>query len=113
MSSRPCGFVAARTPYAPLTMAAKKSKAAKAGMAVGLAARGYDWAKKVDWPAVWLRAQWLTHHTKRLYNNLSEEERKEFMNLVVPTKGHKIVPKEDRGRVQELVAKAFTGSTRK
>ena len=78
-------------------------------MAVGLAARGYDFAKRVDWPAVWMRAQWLRHHSKRLYNNLSEEERKEFLALVVPTKDHKIVPKADRGRVQELVAKAFTG----
>jgi hypothetical protein len=88
----------------------KTSKAGKAGMAVGLAARTYSFARKVDWPAVWLRAQWLTHHTKRLYNNLSEAERKEFMNLVVPTKDHRIVPKEDRGRVQELVKKAFTGN---
>jgi len=94
-------------------MAGKKSKAAKAGTAAGLAARGIDFAKRVDWPAVWLRAQWLTHHTKRLYNNLSEAERKEFMQLVVPTKDHKVIPRTDRGRVQELVTKAFTGSTRK
>lgn len=93
-------------------MAAKKSKAAKAGVAIGLAARGYSFAKRVDWPAVWLRAQWLSHHTKRLYNNLSEDERREFMNLVVPTRDHKIIPKEDRGRVQELVTKAFTGPPR-
>ncbi len=96
------------------SMAAKKSKASKskasrAGAAIGLAGRGVEFAKRVDWPAVWLRAQWLSHHTKRLYNNLSEDERREFMRLVVPTKDQKIVPKEDRGRVQELVAKAFTG----
>lgn len=95
------------------SMAKKASKATKAGMAVGIAARTFNYAKKVDWPAVWLRAQWLTHHTKRLYNNLSDAERKEFMNLVVPTKDHKIIPKEDRGRVQELVTKAFTGKPSK
>ncbi len=94
-------------------MAAKKSRAAKAGAAAGIAARGWDYAKRVDWPAVWMRAQWLSHHTKRLYNNLSEEERKEFFNLVVPTKDAPMVAKEDRGRVQELVAKAFTGPASK
>ena len=56
-----------------------------------------------------MRAQWLSHHTKRLYNNLSEEERKEFFRLVVPTKDAPMVAREDRGRVQELVTKAFTG----
>lgn len=91
-------------------MSAKKSKAAKSGAVVGMAARGFEYARRVDWPAVWLRAQWLTHHTKRLYNNLTEEERKEFMNLVVPTRDSKIIAREDRGRVQELVTKAFTGS---
>lgn len=89
---------------------AKKSKAAQAGAAAGIAARTWTYAKRVDWPAVWMRAQWLSHHTKRLYNNLSEEERKEFFNLVVPTKDSKLVAREDRGRVQELVTKAFTGS---
>ena len=91
----------------------KTSKAGKAGVAVGLAARGYNYAKKVDWPAVWMRAQWLQHHSKRLYSNLSESERKEFLNLVVPTKDQPFIPAKDRGRVQELVTKAFTGSSRK
>lgn len=89
---------------------AKKSKAAKAGAAAGIAAKAWDYGKRVDWPAVWMRAQWLRHHTKRLYNNLSEEERKEFFGLVVPTKDAKMVARGDRGRVQELVTKAFTGS---
>lgn len=94
-------------------MARKKntSAAGKAGVAAGLAARGFSYAKKVDWPAVWLRAQWLTHHTKRLYSNLSEAERKEFLNLVIPTKDQPIIAKQDRGRVQELVTKAFTGNS--
>lgn len=91
---------------------ANKSRAAKAGAAAGIAARTWTYAKRVDWPAVWMRAQWLSHHTKRLYNNLSEEERKEFFDLVVPTKGSKLVAKEDRSRVQALVAKAFTGPPR-
>ena len=95
----------------PPEMSAKKSKAAKSGAVVGMAARGFNYARQVDWPAVWLRAQWLTHHTKRLYNNLTEEERKEFMNMVVPTKDSRTIRKEDRGRVQELVTKAFTGSS--
>lgn len=88
---------------------AKKSKAARAGAAAGIAAKSWDFAKRVDWPAVWMRAQWLRHHTQRLYNNLSEEERKEFFNLVVPTKDAPMVAKQDRGRVQELVVKAFSG----
>jgi hypothetical protein len=94
-------------------MSAKKSKAAKSGAVVGMAARGFNYARRVDWPAVWMRAQWLTHHTKRLYSNLSEEERKEFMNLVVPTKDSKFIAAEDRGRVQELVTKAFTGNPKR
>lgn len=96
-------------------MAKKKSasKAGKAGAAAGLAGRGYNYAKQVDWPAVWLRAKWLQHHTKRLYNNLSESERKEFLNLVVPTKEQPFIPAKDRGRVQELVTKAFTGNSRR
>jgi hypothetical protein len=77
-----------------------------------MTARAWDFARRVDWPAVWMRAQWLSHHTKRLYNNLSEEERKEFFRLVVPTKDAPMVAKEDRGRVQELVTKAFTGPRR-
>lgn len=88
---------------------AKKSKAARAGAAAGIASRSWQFAKRVDWPAVWMRARWLSHHTQRLYNNLSEEERKEFFSLVVPTRDARMVAKEDRGRVQELVVKAFTG----
>lgn len=91
----------------------KHSAAGKAGVAVGIAARGFNYAKKVDWPAVWLRAQWLQHHTKRLYSNLSDSERKEFMNLVIPTKDQPFIASKDRGRVQELVTKAFTGSSRR
>jgi hypothetical protein len=91
---------------------AKKSKAAKAGVAAGLAVRTWDFAKRVDWPAVWMRAQWLSHHTKRLYNNLTEEERREFFDLVVPTRDSRMVRREDRGRIQELVTKAFTGNPR-
>jgi len=56
-----------------------------------------------------MRARWLTHHTQRLYNNLTPAERKEFLDLVVPTKSSKLVAKEDRARVTELVSKAFTG----
>ena len=58
---------------------AKKSKAKQAGIAVGLAGRAWEYGKKVDWPAVWMRARWLSHHTQRLYNNLTPEERKEFL----------------------------------
>lgn len=90
-------------------MAAKKSKATRAGIAAGMAARSIRYARQVDWPAVWMRARWLSHHTQRLYNNLSEAERREFLRIVVPTKGSKLIAKEDRSRVTELVAKAFTG----
>ena len=91
-------------------MAKKKSKANQAGAAVGLAAKGWEYGRKVDWPAVWMRARWLTHHTQRLYNNLTPAERKEFLDIVVPTKSSKLVAKEDRARVTELVTKAFTGN---
>ena len=90
-------------------MANKKSKANRAGAAVGLMGRAWDYGKRVDWPAVWMRARLLTHHTQRLYNNLTPAERKEFLDLVVPTKSSKLVAKEDRARVTELVSKAFTG----
>lgn len=91
-------------------MAKKKSKANQAGAAVGLAAKAWEYGRKVDWPAVWMRARWLTHHTQRLYNNLTPAERKEFLDIVVPTKSSKLVAKEDRARVSELVTKAFTGN---
>ncbi|HMU28336.1 MAG TPA: hypothetical protein PLE13_09280 [Solirubrobacterales bacterium] len=91
-------------------MAKKKSKANQAGAAVGLAAKAWEYGRKVDWPAVWMRARWLTHHTQRLYNNLTPAERKEFLDIVVPTKSSKLVAKEDRARVTELVTKAFTGN---
>lgn len=91
-------------------MAAKRSKAARAGVAAGIAARSIKYARQVDWPAVWMRARWLSHHTQRLYNNLSEAERREFLEMVVPTKSSRFIAKEDRSRVTELVAKAFTGS---
>jgi hypothetical protein len=88
---------------------AKKSKSARAGAAAGIAVRTWDYAKRVDWPAVWMRARWLSHHTQRLYNNLSEDERREFFRLVVPTRDAPMVAKQDRARVQELVIKAFSG----
>lgn len=90
-------------------MAAKRSRAASAGVAAGLLARSARYARQVDWPAVWLRAKWLTHHTQRLYGNLTEEERRELLAIVVPTRGSRLVAKEDRPRVIELVTKAFAG----
>ncbi len=98
-------------------MAKSKNKAGSAA-AAGIAARGYAFARNVNWPAVWLRAQWLAHHSKRLYDNLDEAERKEFMELVVPMKGGKspkasLVDKTDRARIQELVTKALFGDTKK
>jgi hypothetical protein len=88
---------------------AKKSNAKRAGMAVGLVGRAWEYGRKVDWPAVWMRAKWLSHHSQRLYNNLTPAERREFLDIVVPTKNSKLVAKEDRARVTELVSKAFTG----
>lgn len=98
-------------------MAKSKNKAGSAA-AASVAARGYAFARNVNWPAVWLRAQWLAHHSKRLYDNLDEAERKEFMELVVPMKGGKspkasLVDKTDRARIQELVTKALFGDTKK
>lgn len=95
----------------PEAMSAKKSKAARAGMAAGIAARSIRYARQVDWPAVWMRARWLSHHTQRLYNNLSEAERKEFLEMVVPRKDSRFIAREDRSRVTELVTKAFTGDS--
>lgn len=97
---------------------AKTNKTASGAAAAGIAARGYAFARNVNWPAVWLRAQWLAHHSKRLYDNLDEAERKEFMELVVPMKGGKspkasLVSKTDRARIQELVTKALFGDTKK
>ena len=101
-------------------MAKSNKNAGKAGRvaASGIAARGYTFARNVNWPAVWLRAQWLAHHSKRLYDNLDEAERKEFMTLVVPMKGGKspkasLVSKTDRERIQQLVTKAIFGDSKK
>ncbi|HMT04576.1 MAG: hypothetical protein KDB48_01690 [Solirubrobacterales bacterium] len=91
---------------------AKSSKAKKAGAAVGLAGRAWEYGKRVDWPAVWMRARWLSHHSQRLYNNLTPEERREFLDIVVPTRDSKMIAKDDRARVAELVSKAFSGSRR-
>ncbi len=88
---------------------ANKSKAKKAGATVGLAGKAWEYGRKVDWAAVWMRARWLTHHTQRLYNNLTPAERKEFLDLVVPTRSSKLVAKDDRERIAKLVTKAFTG----
>ena len=98
-------------------MAKSKNKAGSAA-AASVAARGYAFARNVNWPAVWLRAQWLAHHSKRLYDNLDEAERKEFMTLVVPMKGGKspkasLVSKTDRERIQQLVTKAIFGDSKK
>lgn len=78
-------------------------------MVAGVLAAAYRHGRRVDWPVVWMRAKWLTHHTKRLYSNLSEQERREFMAIVVPTKDARLVAKEDRARVIELVTKALKG----
>ena len=78
-------------------------------MAVGLMGRAWEYGKRVDWPAVWMRARWLSHHTQRLYNNLTPAERREFLEMVVPTKDSRFIAKEDRARVTELVTKAFGG----
>lgn len=90
-------------------MASSRSKAARAGAAAGLLRRSAAYARQVDWPAVWIRARWLTHHTRRLYSNLSEAERREFLELVVPTRQSRFISREDRPRVIELVTKAFSG----
>lgn len=81
-------------------------------MAAGLIARSFRYARRVDWPAVWMRAKWLSHHSQRLYSNLTEEERREFLEIVVPTRSSRFIAKEDRPRVIELVTKAFSGPRR-
>ena len=107
-------MISGRLTYSQVMVKKKQNpKAGKDGATGVTGARGFNYAKTVDWPAVWMRAQWLQHHTKRLYSNLSESERKEFLNLVVPTKDQPFIAGEDRGRVQELVTKAFTGGSPK
>jgi len=108
----------AYAPHMAKTKSKSGTKAAGAGAAAGFAARGYTLARNVNWAAVWVRAQWLAHHTKRLYDNLDEKERKEFMNLVVPMKDGKsaraaFVSKSDRARLQQLVTKALFGDQNK
>lgn len=85
------------------------SRARKAGVAAGLAGRAFEYARRVDWPAVWVRARWLSHHTRRLYSNLTPEERREFLAIVVPTRDATYLPKEERDRLRYLVTKAFAG----
>lgn len=88
----------------------KGSRAHSAGVAAGLAGKAFDYARRVDWPAVWIRAKWLSHHTRRLYSNLTPEERREFLAIVVPTRDATYLPKDERDRLRYLVAKAFSGS---
>lgn len=85
------------------------SKARKAGVAAGIAARSWDFAKRVDWATVMVRARWLAHHSKRLYDNLTPEERKEFLSLVVPEKETAYFGPDQRERLRYLVSKALSG----
>lgn len=87
-----------------------KSKATRAGIATGLALRAWNLARQVDWETVWLRARWLAHHSRRLYNNLDDAERREFMSMVVPQRGARTFGAVERDRLRYLVTKAFTGS---
>lgn len=86
-----------------------RSTARSAGVVAGLAGRAFVYARRVDWPAVWLRARWLSHHTRRLYANLTPEERREFLAIVVPTRDATYLPKDERDRLRYLVTKAFSG----
>lgn len=85
------------------------SKARRAGIAAGLAARSWEYARKVDWATVMIRARWLAHHSKRLYENLTPAERKEFLALVVPEKETAYFGPEQRERLRFLVTKALSG----
>lgn len=85
------------------------SKARKAGVAAGIAARSWEFAKRVDWATVMVRARWLAHHSRRLYDNLTPEERKEFLALVVPEKEKAYFGPEQRERLRYLVSKALSG----
>jgi hypothetical protein len=87
-----------------------KSRAAKAGIATGLAMRAWNLARQIDWDTVWLRARWLARHSRRLYNNLDEAERREFMEMVVPKRGARNLGAVERDRLRFLVTKAFTGN---
>jgi hypothetical protein len=88
----------------------KGSKARRAGVAAGVAARSWDFAKRVDWATVMVRARWLAHHSKRLYDNLTPAERKEFLSLVVPEREAAYFGPEQRERLKFLVTKALSGS---
>ena len=88
----------------------KGSTARSAGVAAGIAGKAFDYARRVDWPTVWMRARWLSHHTRRLYANLTPEERREFLAIVVPTRDATYLPKDERERLRYLVTKAFSGS---
>lgn len=87
------------------------SKARRAGMAAGVAARSWDFARRVDWATVMVRARWLAHHSRRLYENLTPAERKEFLSLVVPEKETAYFGPEQRERLRYLVTKALSGRT--
>ena len=90
----------------------KGSRARSAGVAAGLAGKAFDYARRVDWPTVWMRARWLSHHTRRLYSNLTPEERREFLAIVVPTRDATYLQKDERDRLRYLVTKAFSGNPR-
>ena len=60
---------------------------------------------------VWVISLWLAEKGReRMQENLTDKERKEFLNLVLKSKGRpSSLPQRDRSRVKNIAGKALRG----
>ena len=67
--------------------------------------------KRIPWRMVWAVSLWLVEKGReRLDQNLSSKERKEFLNLVLKSKGKPgNLSQRDRTRVKNIAGKAIRG----
>ena len=67
--------------------------------------------KRIPWRMVWVISLWLVEKGReRMQENLTDKERKEFLNLVLKSKGRpSSLPERDRTRVKSIAGKAIRG----
>jgi hypothetical protein len=67
--------------------------------------------KRIPWRMVWMVSLWLAEKGRdRLRQNLTERERKEFLNLVLKSKGKPgNLAQRDRTRIKNIAGKAIRG----
>jgi hypothetical protein len=67
--------------------------------------------KRIPWRMVWVVSLWLVEKGReRMRENLTEKERKEFVSLVLRSKGRpSSLPERDRTRIKNIAGKALRG----